>query len=96
VSPVWTLQRPHFEPDVAAETSDRGENRDPGKATKRTKQAIDKGDAIRERPPPRKMFLQCFDQIDCVHMFGLLVRSRLNAGQDGFRDTSSKQKCDLT
>jgi hypothetical protein len=28
-------------------------------------------------------------------MFGLLVRSRMNAGQDGFRDTSSKQKRDL-
>ena len=34
--------------------------------------------------------LQCFDQIACVHMFGLLVRSHMNAGQDGFRDTGSK------
>ena len=47
------------------------------------------------RPPPRKVFLQCFDQIACVHMSGLLVRSHMNAGQDGFRGTSSKQKCDL-
>ena len=39
--------------------------------------------------------LQCFDQIACVHMFGLLVRSHMNAGQDGFRDKSSKQKSDL-
>jgi hypothetical protein len=38
---------------------------------------------------------QCFDQIACVHMFGLLVRSHMNAGQDGFRDESSKQKNDL-
>jgi hydantoinase/oxoprolinase-like protein len=36
--------------------------------------------------------LQCFDQIACVHMSGLLVRSHMNAGQDGFRDESSIQK----
>ena len=35
--------------------------------------------------------LQCFDQIACVHMSGLFVRSHMNAGQDGFRDESSKQ-----
>ena len=39
--------------------------------------------------------LQCFDQIACAHMFGLLVRSHMNAGQDGFRDRGSKQHCDL-
>src|SRR6202048_2756451 len=39
--------------------------------------------------------LQCFDQIACVHMSGLFVRSHMNAGQDGFRDKSSKQKGDL-
>jgi hypothetical protein len=39
--------------------------------------------------------LQCFDQIACVHMSGLLMRSHMNAGQDGFRGTSSKQKCGL-
>src|SRR6266851_3517036 len=38
---------------------------------------------------------QCFDQIACVHMSGLFVRSYMNAGQDGFRDKSSKQKGDL-
>ena len=38
---------------------------------------------------------QCFDQIACVHMSGLLMRSHMNAGQDGFRDTSSKQQSDL-
>jgi hypothetical protein len=27
-------------------------------------------------------------------MFGLWVRSHMNAGQDGFRDESSKQSCD--
>jgi hypothetical protein len=35
--------------------------------------------------------LQCFDQIACVHMSGLSVRSHMNAGQDGFRDKSSGQ-----
>ena len=34
-SPLWTLQRLCFEPDVAADTSDRGENRDPGQANKK-------------------------------------------------------------
>jgi hypothetical protein len=39
--------------------------------------------------------LQCFDQIACFHMSGLFVRSHMNAGQDGFRDESSKQMSDL-
>ena len=39
--------------------------------------------------------LQWFDQVACVHMSGLLVRSHMNAGQDGFRDESSKQMGDL-
>jgi hypothetical protein len=34
-------------------------------------------------------------QIACVHMSGLLKRSYVNAGQDGFRDTSSKHRSDL-
>ena len=45
--------------------------------------------------PSSQGFLQCFDQIACVHMSGLLVRSHMNAGQDGFRDASSKQPSDL-
>jgi len=28
-------------------------------------------------------------------MSGLLMRSHMNAGQDGFRDTGSKQQSDL-
>ena len=36
-SPLWTLQRLCFEPDVAADLSDRGENRDPGMATEAIK-----------------------------------------------------------
>ena len=47
------------------------------------------------RPPPCKVLCSCFDQIACVHMYGLLVRSHRNAGQDGIRDTSSKQLGDL-
>ena len=38
---------------------------------------------------------QCSDQIACVHMSGLLSRSHMNAGQDGFRDASSKHFSDL-
>src|SRR5450759_393621 len=47
------------------------------------------------RPRPRKVFLQCFDQIACVHMSGLFVRSHMNAGQDSFVQESSKQMSDL-
>jgi hypothetical protein len=39
--------------------------------------------------------LAVIDRIACVHMFGLLSRSHMNAGQDGFRDSCSKQFCDL-
>ena len=45
--------------------------------------------------PSSQGVLQCFDQIACVHMSGLFVRSHMNAGQDGFRDESSKQMSDL-
>ena len=41
--------------------------------------------------PSSQGVLQCFDQIACAHMSGLFVRSHMNAGQDGFRDKSSKQ-----
>jgi len=41
--------------------------------------------------PSSQGVLQCFDQIACVHMSGLLVRSHMSAGQDGFRDRGSKQ-----
>jgi len=40
------LQHLCFGPDVAADYSDRGENRDPGQQQK----TIDKRNAIRERP----------------------------------------------
>ncbi len=42
-----------------------------------------------------RLFVQCSDQIACVHMFGLFSRSHMNAGQDGFRDASSKHPSDL-
>lgn len=35
-----------------------------------------------------------FDRIACVHMSSLLVRSHMNAGQDGFRDVGSKHDYD--
>jgi hypothetical protein len=41
--------------------------------------------------PSSQGVLQCFDQIACVHMSGLLVRSHMNVGQDGFCDRGSKQ-----
>jgi len=45
--------------------------------------------------PSLQGVLQCFDQIACVHMSGLFVRSHMNAGQAGFRDKSSNQNGDL-
>jgi hypothetical protein len=45
--------------------------------------------------PSLQGVLQCFDQIACVHMSGLSMRSHMNAGQDGFRDKDSKQQSDL-
>jgi hypothetical protein len=45
--------------------------------------------------PSSQGILQCFDQIACVHMSGLSMRSHMNAGQDGFRDKDSKQQSDL-
>lgn len=39
-SPLWTLQRLCFEPDVAADPSDRGENRDPDTATQANKNLL--------------------------------------------------------
>jgi hypothetical protein len=45
--------------------------------------------------PSSQDVLQRFDQIACVHMSGLLLRSHMNAGQDGFRDESSKHSRDL-
>ena len=45
--------------------------------------------------PSLQGVLQRFDQIACVHMSGLSMRSHMNAGQDGFRDKGSKQQCDL-
>ncbi len=41
--------------------------------------------------PSSQGVLQGFDQIACVHMSGLSVRSHMSAGQDGFRDTGSKR-----
>ena len=45
--------------------------------------------------PPRKIFCSRVDQLACTHMSGLFARSHMNAGQDGFRDESSKQIDDL-
>jgi len=46
-------------------------------------------------PLPARLFGQYSDQIACVHMSGLFSRSHMNAGQDGFRDASSKHPSDL-
>ena len=75
-SPLWTLQRLRFEPDVAADPSDRGENRDPGTGTEAIKIQLTE-EARLENGPPSQGVLQCFDQIACAHMSGLFVRSHI-------------------
>src|SRR4051812_49970149 len=65
------------------------------KSARRSSVTADTSRPICGRPPPRKVFYSFFDQIACVHMSGLFVRSHMNAGQDGFRDESSIQKDDL-
>jgi hypothetical protein len=42
------------------------------------------------RPLACKSRRKSFDRIACSHMSGLLVRSPLTAGRDGFRDASSE------
>ena len=53
-SPLWTLQRLCFEPDVAADPSDRGENRDPGTATEAFKIQLTEETRLENPPPPQK------------------------------------------
>ena len=55
-SPLWTLRRPYFEPDVAANAFDRGENHDPGKATKRRKRLLTKEARLENGP----LLARCF------------------------------------
>lgn len=43
--------------------------------------------------PSLQELFDSFDRIACVHMSGLLERSHMNAGQDGFRNVGSKQNC---
>ena len=70
-SSLWTLQHLCFGPDVAADYSDRGENRDPGRRQK----SIDKGEAIRERPSMASTFLALrTNWVGCGHMSGLCAR----------------------
>ena len=54
--PLWTLQRLCFEPDVAADPSDRGENRDPGTATEAIKMHLTVETQL-ENASRRKMIL---------------------------------------
>ena len=49
-SPLWTLQRLCFEPDVAADPSDRGENRDPDTATQANKNVLTKEARLENGP----------------------------------------------
>src|ERR1700730_9581634 len=51
--------------------------------------------SIWDGPFLARLFGQCSDQIACVHMSGLFSRSHMNAGQDGFREASSKHPSDL-
>jgi hypothetical protein len=60
-SPLWTLQRLCFEPDDAADPSDRGENRDPGTAAEKSKTLLSKEARLENGP---SNLLPNFGQID--------------------------------
>ena len=83
-SPLWTLQRLCFGPDVAADPSDRGENRDPGTATRR-KKLLTK-EARLENGPRMQGFSRRFRRYgqvqSYVRPFGAV---HLTAGPDGVR-----------
>src|ERR1700736_3894759 len=53
------------------------------------------GDPYVDGPRATRVFWWS-DRIACIHMSGLLMRQLWTAGQDGFRDASSKQPHDLS
>jgi hypothetical protein len=64
---LWTLQRLCFEPDVAADISDRGENRDPVRQTEESKWLLTKETRLengRPGPADRQSAPAFYDEID--------------------------------
>jgi hypothetical protein len=53
---LWTLQRLCFEPDVAADISDRGENRDPVGQTKESKWLLTGETRLENGPVDARVF----------------------------------------
>jgi len=71
-SSLWTLRRLCFGPNVAADYSDRGENRDPG----RNKKSLTKEARLENGPPWQALFDVSNDLVGCGHMSGLSARSK--------------------
>ena len=57
-SPLWTLQRLCFEPDVAADPSDRGENRDPDSATETIKRLLTRRTRLENAPTGARKIIE--------------------------------------
>ena len=75
--PLWTLQRLCFEPDVAADPSDRGENRDPGTATEAIKMHLTVETQLENAPfQARKTSGSLLRVVGCCHLSGLRCGER--------------------
>ena len=87
--PLWTLQRPRFEPDVAADLSDREENRDPGAATEATKTQLTtemlENDPVKARAI---WYVRRGRARSCVRP---TLRGLMTAGPDAIRSLAPKQ-----
>ena len=74
VSPLWTLQRLCFGPDVAAACADRGENRDPGTAAGRSKKLLTREMRLENGPLGSRGGCKIWRRVDCGHVCGLFGR----------------------
>jgi hypothetical protein len=96
-SPLWTLQRLCFGPDVAADPSDRGENHDPGTATKGRKRLLTKEARLENGPSDARGKVRILTggsiAIMCPASDG---RGTMTAGPDGVRDPAPNTKAALT
>ena len=84
-SPLWTLQRLCFEPDVAADVSDRGENRDPDTATRANKNLLTREARLENGPRMQGLSVRFWrhGQVQSyVRPFGAV---HVTAGPDGVR-----------
>ena len=76
-SSLWTLQRSRFEPDVAADDSDRGENRDPGR---QHKEPLTREARLENGPVDARVFFGFTHVVRRFRVSGLVVRQFTRRG----------------